>query len=97
MICIFEQTVAEKPDAPAVHYFDDTITFKQLDDKAGQFAALLDSWGVGHGDRVAISAQNDPEFLVVQYGAWKRGRLLCRSARCSKPRRSPINWPIAAL
>ena len=76
MICIFEQTVAEKPDAPAVHYFDDTITFKQLDDKAGQFAALLDSWGVGHGDRVAISAQNDPEFLVVQYGAWKRGAIV---------------------
>ena len=76
MIDIFEQTVAAKPDAAAIYYFDETISFRELDQRAGQFAALLAAWGIGHGDRVAISAQNDPEFLVVQYGAWKRGAIV---------------------
>ncbi len=76
MIDIFEQTVAANPQSAAIHYFDRTISFGELNERADQFAALLASWDIGHGDRVAISAQNDPEFLVTQYGAWKRGAIV---------------------
>lgn len=76
MIDIFEQTVAAHPHSPAIHYFDQTITFAELNQRADQFASLLASWGIGHGDRVAISIQNDPEFLVAQYGTWKRGAIV---------------------
>src|SRR5438093_9586333 len=43
---------------------------------AGRFAALLAEWGVGKGDRVAVSLQNDPPFAIVELGAWKRGAIL---------------------
>ena len=63
MIDIFEQTVAANPQSPAIHYFDRTISFAELNDRADQFAGLLASWDVGYGDRVAISAQNEARIL----------------------------------
>src|SRR4051794_39834597 len=76
MIDAFERSVREAPNAPAIHYFDDTISFAQLDDLAGRFSALLASWGIGQGDRVAVSLQNDPEFAIAELGTWKRGAIL---------------------
>src|SRR5436190_20334551 len=76
MIDAFERSVREAPDKPAIYHFDDTISFARLDDLAGRFAAVLAAWGVGKGDRVAVSLQNDPEFAVAELGAWKRGAIL---------------------
>ncbi len=76
MIDIFEQTAATVPDSPAIFHFDKTITFGELNERAERFAALLSKWGVGHGECIAVSVQNDPEFLIVQYGAWKRGAIV---------------------
>jgi len=76
MIDLFEATARHKPAAPGLYYFDDPISWAQLDHKANQFAALLADWGVGHGDRVALSLQNDPDFVIAQYGVWKRGAIV---------------------
>jgi len=76
MIDIFERTAASLPNHPAIHYFEQTITFAQLHHQASQFATLLSQLGIGHGDRVAIVTQNDPEFLIAQLGAWKRGAII---------------------
>src|SRR5437660_1204904 len=76
MIDAFERTASRSPGAPAIHYFGETISFGQLDEMASRFAALLARWGVGKGDRVAVSLQNDPEFAVAELGAWKRGAIL---------------------
>src|SRR5713226_1240504 len=76
MIDAFERTVLQSPDAPAIYYFDETISFSALDDMAGSFASLLAEWGIGKGDRVAVSLQNDPPFAVVELGVWKRGAIL---------------------
>src|SRR5262245_4584503 len=76
MIDAFERCARESPDAPAIYHFDETISLAGLDDRAVRCAALLARWGVGKGDRVAISLQNDPEFAVVELGAWKRGAIL---------------------
>ena len=76
MIDAFERTALGVPNSPAIYHFDDTISFGKLNDLAGRFAALLESWGVGKGDRVAVSLQNDPEFAIAQLGAWKRGAIL---------------------
>jgi long-chain acyl-CoA synthetase len=75
MIDLFERTAAARPGLPAIHYFDDSITFGQLDDWANRYATWLRRHGIGKGDRVAIVTQNDPEFLVAQLGAWKRGAI----------------------
>ncbi|HEY0254171.1 MAG TPA: AMP-binding protein [Kofleriaceae bacterium] len=70
---ILEATAAAAPDAPAIHYFDATITYAQLDDYANRFATLLAAWGIERGDRVALYLQNVPQTLIALYGIWKRG------------------------
>ena len=72
----FEEHARRTPDAPSIHYLDDTISFASLDDKAERFAALLDARGISKGDRVALSLQNDPEFAIAELGAWKRGAIV---------------------
>lgn len=76
MIDLFERTVAGRGASPALHYFDETISFAQLDDWANRFATWLARHGIGKGDRVAVVTQNDPEFVVAELGAWKRGAIL---------------------
>ena len=76
LIDIFERTARAQPASPAIHYFDETIAFAKLDNLATRFASRLERWGIGHGDRVALCTQNDPEFLVAVYGAWKRGAII---------------------
>jgi long-chain acyl-CoA synthetase len=76
MIDAFERSAANSPCAPAIYYFDEIISFGDLENRASRFAALLASWGIGKGDRVAVSLQNDPEFAVAELGAWKRGAIL---------------------
>lgn len=76
MIDIWERTVAAQPRDVAVYHFDQPLTFAEIDERAERFAVLLKDLNIGPGDRVALSLQNDPEFLVAQYGAWKRGAAL---------------------
>ncbi len=76
MIEAFERTVKAAPDAPAIYHFEEIISFGALDKLADSFAALLEGWGIGKGDRVAVALQNDPEFAIVQLGTWKRGAIL---------------------
>ena len=76
MIEAFERSAHRAPDAPAIYHFDETISFGRLDDLACRVAALLGKWGIGKGDRVAVSLQNDPEFAIAELGAWKRGAIL---------------------
>jgi long-chain acyl-CoA synthetase len=72
----FEEHVCSTPAAPAIRDFNDTIAFGELNERAERFAALLSSLGIGKGDRVALSLQNDPEFAIAQLGAWKRGAVV---------------------
>lgn len=62
-----------RPQAIAIQYFDTPLTYAGLNHQADCFAALLAHWGIGPGDRVALSLQNNPQFAIAQYGAWKRG------------------------
>ncbi len=76
LIDVFEETARRIPEAPAIHYFDRTISFQRLNELAARFSALLAALGIQKADRVALSIQNDPQFAVVQLGAWKRGAIV---------------------
>lgn len=71
----WEASVERKPGAVALRYFDEALTFGEIDARAEGFGGWLQSQGVRPGDRVAIQMQNDPEFLVAQYGIWKAGAI----------------------
>ncbi len=76
MVDLFEESAEHAPDRDAVRYFDESISYGELNDLADSFATLLASRGVEKGDRVAIYTQNNPQFLLAQYGAWKRGAIV---------------------
>ncbi|MFQ6121672.1 MAG: class I adenylate-forming enzyme family protein [Dehalococcoidales bacterium] len=75
-IDIFEDTASKLSQAPAIHYFDDTITYGQLNSLADSLAAALSDLGLSRGDRIVLSLQNVPQFLISQYAAWKLGAIV---------------------
>ncbi|MGH3085921.1 MAG: AMP-binding protein, partial [Rubrobacteraceae bacterium] len=76
MIDLFEDSAKRAPNVDAVRYFDETISFSELDELANRFAKALADRGMEKGDRVAVYLQNNPQFLVALYGAWKRGAVV---------------------
>jgi long-chain acyl-CoA synthetase len=76
MADIFEESAECAPDHDAVRYFDETVSYGELNDLVDRFATLLSERGIEKGDRVAVYTQNNPQFLVAQYGAWRRGAIV---------------------
>jgi len=72
----FMASAYQKPDAPAVHYFDDTFSYGDIDRLSNSFAAALERHGVVKGDRVILVLQNIPQFLISTYAAWKIGAIV---------------------
>lgn len=72
-IDVFENTALEKPNVAAVHYFDGTISYSELNTLSDSFAVALAELGVVKEDRVCLYLQNVPQFLIAQYAAWKLG------------------------
>jgi long-chain acyl-CoA synthetase len=71
----WDAQVASQPEAPAVHYFDVTLTFTTIDAAAIALSAALLDAGTRSGDRVAVYLQNDPQWLVAMLAAWKVGAI----------------------
>ena len=69
------RSAAQKPEAPAVHYFDDTLSYGDIGRLSNSFAAALEDLGVVKGDRVILVLQNVPQFLISTYAAWKIGAI----------------------
>ncbi len=76
MADLFEESVERAPNRDAVRYFDQSLSYGELNGLADRFATLLSDRGVEKGDRVAVYTQNNPQFLIAQYGAWKRGAIV---------------------
>ncbi len=73
MLHAFESRAQRLPSSTALFHFETALSYGTLADQALRFATQLAAWGMGPGDRVALSLQNDPDFLAAQYGAWMRG------------------------
>ena len=70
---MFVASVRRNSTAPAIHYFERTFTYGEVDELSTAFAAALRSHGVQHGDRVGIYLQNVPQFPIAMLGVWKAG------------------------
>jgi long-chain acyl-CoA synthetase len=73
---MFRATVGRKPDGAAVHYFDSSITYRELDELTDALAAGLRGRGLEPGDRVAVYLQNVPQFVMAMVAAWKAGAIM---------------------
>ncbi|MGY0498433.1 class I adenylate-forming enzyme family protein [Nocardia sp. FBN12] len=73
LVRAWHDRVQHEPDAPALVYFDTTLTVRAADDLANALAAALADRGVGHGERVGIHLQNIPHYALVLLALWKLG------------------------
>ncbi|MEO8383507.1 MAG: amino acid adenylation domain-containing protein [Acidobacteriota bacterium] len=70
---LFEQQAALRPDAVAVLFEDQSLTYSELDARANQLAHELIALGVRPDDRVAICAERSLEMVVGLLGILKAG------------------------
>lgn len=75
-IGIFEAAVAADPEGVALYYFDQPITWKQVDELSDALAVALQETGFEPGDRLAIYLQNVPQFLIGMVTAWKTAAVM---------------------
>ncbi len=61
------------PEKVCLVFYGRELTFKDLDDLSDRFAALLASYSLQKGDRVAVFLPNCPQFLIAFYGILKLG------------------------
>jgi len=64
---------ADRPERPAVRYFDGVLGYGELDALSDGLARHLAARGFAPGDRLAVMLQNVPQFVVAVLAAWKAG------------------------
>ncbi|WP_330286293.1 amino acid adenylation domain-containing protein [Streptomyces sp. NBC_00576] len=69
----FEAQVARSPKATAVVYEGDTLTYSELDARAGKLADRLTARGAGPGTVVAVAVPRSAELMVALLGVLKSG------------------------
>lgn len=70
---LFDEAVARYADKPALAYFGATLTYRDLDRLAAQFANRLLAFGLRRGDRVLVVLPNVPQFLIAHFGILRAG------------------------
>ncbi|MBI6547029.1 MAG: long-chain fatty acid--CoA ligase [Cyanobacteria bacterium NC_groundwater_1444_Ag_S-0.65um_54_12] len=77
---IFRDTVSAFPEKTAMlvkkmgHYH--SITYREFDERVEQLAAALLELGIGAGERIAILAENCPQWLIVDQAALSLGAIV---------------------
>jgi fatty-acyl-CoA synthase len=70
---ILDKWVKTTPDAPAIFFEDQVVTWRQLDQGAARVARWAQGLGVKKGDAVAILMENKPDYIMSWYGLHKIG------------------------
>ncbi|NNF21048.1 MAG: AMP-binding protein [Saprospiraceae bacterium] len=82
----FEEICQKYKSKPAFSCMGKEITYKELDQKATQFGAYLQSRGLEHGDRVAIMMPNLLQYPIATFGALKAGLVIVNTNPLYTPR-----------
>ncbi|RJE26089.1 Fatty acid transporter, partial [Aspergillus sclerotialis] len=70
---IFTETVKKYPNMVCMWSREGIYTYKEVQDRACQYANFFLSKGVKKGDLVAFYLQNRPEFIIAWLGLWSIG------------------------
>ncbi|MFD5824425.1 amino acid adenylation domain-containing protein [Lentzea sp. NPDC060358] len=70
---LFEAQVARTPDATAVVFEDQSLTYRELDHRADRLAAALAARGIGPESLVAVALPRSIELIVALHGVLKAG------------------------
>ncbi|MDV8070277.1 non-ribosomal peptide synthase/polyketide synthase, partial [Rhodococcus sp. IEGM 1366] len=70
---ILTDAAAVNPDAQAISYAGETITYRELDERSSQVARVLIGRGVGAEDRVAIAIPRSADSVLALWAVAKAG------------------------
>ncbi|MDJ0324857.1 long-chain-fatty-acid--CoA ligase [Cryobacterium sp. PH31-AA6] len=76
LVAMFEHSVAEAGDHPALEFFGRRTTYTELGDQVDRAAEGLRHLGVGAGDRVALILPNCPQHVVAFYAVLRLGAVV---------------------
>jgi long-chain acyl-CoA synthetase len=66
---------ARYPDTPFLNFYDEIITYRDLDERTDAFAGYLLARGVNKGDAVSFMMMNSPYFFYTLLGTQKIGAM----------------------
>ncbi|HEX7240703.1 MAG TPA: amino acid adenylation domain-containing protein, partial [Longimicrobiaceae bacterium] len=70
---LFAEQAARAPDAPALAFAGETLTYAELDRRSNQLARALRARGVAPDTRVGVCVERSPEMVVALLGVLKSG------------------------
>jgi amino acid adenylation domain-containing protein len=70
---LFEEQARRKPDATALFFGEQIMSYRELERRANEAAAVLRREGVGPGDAVAICLERSPDLIIGLLGILKAG------------------------
>jgi amino acid adenylation domain-containing protein len=70
---LLSESASRRPEAIAVRFKEETLTYAELEAKSNQFARALIGEGVAPGDRVAIHLEKSLAAVVSVFGVLKAG------------------------
>lgn len=73
MHALFEAQVKRTPDAVAVAFRQQTLIYRELNEKSNQLARRLREWGVGPDTIVGLMVERSPEMIIGIFGILKAG------------------------
>jgi fatty-acyl-CoA synthase len=89
---LIDEMAASRPDADAVVFRGERLTYGALSARSDAFARGLVALGVARGDRVAILLPNRPQWIVAAVAAAKIGAVTAAVSTFSTPRE--IAWTL---
>lgn len=89
---LLDARAQQRPDAVAVIFRDQQLTYAALQARADELARALLAVGVRKGDRVAVLLPNRPEWLVAVFAIGKIGAITVGVSTFSAP--PEITWTI---
>lgn len=72
----FNKLARANSNAVSVYYFDDPVTFGEIDRHSDSLAVALQKRGIEAGDRIGIYMQNIPQVFIAVLAAWKCGAVI---------------------
>ncbi len=73
IVQLFEEQVRQTPELPALRVKNESLTYRELNARANQFANYLRKKGLKKGQIVGVNADRSPEMIVAMLGTLKAG------------------------
>jgi amino acid adenylation domain-containing protein len=70
---LFERQVKHSPDAVALVYEEEQLSYRELNNRANQLARYLRNLGIGPDDRVSFLLERSPTMVIAFLGILKAG------------------------